>query len=187
MPFSKGSSWPRNQTLVSHIAGRFFITWAPREAISCTELAAFGDGSCFLKWIPPLASITLGTSGFYPVSPVTPSQYPSRALLLLRSLQWWSCSVFLEALFFSIYSASLDNLNFTSRPSSILVMLTTSKSCLQNWISSCSRDIYTCIHLHKHFKDHMAAWLGGEFGGERMRVYVWLGPLAVYLKLSQHC
>ena len=186
MPFSRGSSWPRNQTLVSHIAGRFFITWATREASSCTELAAFGYGSCLLKWIPPLASITLGASGFSPASPVTP-QYISRALLLLTSLPWWSCSVFLEALFFSIYSASLDNLNSTSRPSSILVMLTTSKSCLQNWISSCSRDIYTCIHLHKHFKDHMAAWLGAEFGGERMHAYVWLGPLAVYLKLSQHC
>ena len=28
MPFSKGSSWPRNQTAVSLIAGRFFAIWA---------------------------------------------------------------------------------------------------------------------------------------------------------------
>ena len=32
MPFSRESSQPRNQTWVSHIAGRFFINWATREA-----------------------------------------------------------------------------------------------------------------------------------------------------------
>ena len=30
-PFSRGSSWPRNQTGVSCIAGRFFTNWAIRE------------------------------------------------------------------------------------------------------------------------------------------------------------
>ena len=34
-PFSKGSSWPRNQTRVSCIAGRFFTSWATREAQYC--------------------------------------------------------------------------------------------------------------------------------------------------------
>ena len=33
---------------------------------------------------------------------------------------------------------------------------------------------------------YVAAWMGGEFGGERTHVYVWLSPLAVYLTLS-HC
>ena len=32
-PFSSGSSWPRNQTGVSCIAGRFFTNWAIREAL----------------------------------------------------------------------------------------------------------------------------------------------------------
>ena len=32
MPFSKGSSQPRDQTRVSCIAGRRFILWATREA-----------------------------------------------------------------------------------------------------------------------------------------------------------
>ena len=32
IPFSKGSSWPRDQILVSCIAGRFFTVWATREA-----------------------------------------------------------------------------------------------------------------------------------------------------------
>ena len=34
---------------------------------------------------------------------------------------------------------------------------------------------------------HVAAWLGGAFGGEWMHVYVWLSPFAVQLKLSQCC
>ena len=32
MPFSRASTWPRDRTPVSHIAGRFFIVWATREA-----------------------------------------------------------------------------------------------------------------------------------------------------------
>ena len=34
VPFSRGSSQPRDTTQVSHIAGRFFTSWATREAIS---------------------------------------------------------------------------------------------------------------------------------------------------------
>ena len=33
----------------------------------------------------------------------------------------------------------------------------------------------------------VAAWMGREFGGEWIRVYVWLSPFAVDMKLSQHC
>ena len=32
--FSRGSSWSRDRTQVSHIAGRFFTVWATREALS---------------------------------------------------------------------------------------------------------------------------------------------------------
>ena len=31
----------------------------------------------------------------------------------------------------------------------------------------------------------MPAWMGGEFDGEGIRVYVWLSPFAVHL--VQHC
>ena len=34
---------------------------------------------------------------------------------------------------------------------------------------------------------YLLAWMGGEFGGEWIHVYVWLRPFAVHLKLSQHC
>ena len=33
IPFSKGSSQPRDWTQISHIAGRLFTDWATREAI----------------------------------------------------------------------------------------------------------------------------------------------------------
>ena len=33
----------------------------------------------------------------------------------------------------------------------------------------------------------VAAWVAEESGGEWIRVYVWLGPSAAHLKLSQHC
>ena len=33
IPFSRGSSWPRDQTQVSCVAGRFFTIWATREAL----------------------------------------------------------------------------------------------------------------------------------------------------------
>ena len=53
------------------------------------------------------------------------------------------------------------------------------------WITSkvllCSPG--NCAH------SYMSAWMGGEFGGEGIhaQVQVWLSPLAVHLKLSQHC
>ena len=30
---------------------------------------------------------------------------------------------------------------------------------------------------------YVAAWMGGDFGGEWIHVYVWLSPLTVHLKL----
>ena len=34
---------------------------------------------------------------------------------------------------------------------------------------------------------YAAAWMGRDFGGEWIRVYVWLSPFTIHLKLSQHC
>ena len=34
---------------------------------------------------------------------------------------------------------------------------------------------------------YVAAWMGGECGGELMHEYVWLSSFAVHLKLPQHC
>ena len=60
-------------------------------------------------------------------------------------------------------------------------------------------DMYTLLYLKwvtnrdllcstwNSARGSVAAWLGGEFGGERIHVYVWLSPFVVHLKLSQHC
>ena len=39
LPFSRGSSQPSDQTQVSHIAGRFFTSWATRETHHLKESA----------------------------------------------------------------------------------------------------------------------------------------------------
>ena len=39
--FSRGSSWPRDQTQVSHIAGRLFTLWATRESLMMVMLNIF--------------------------------------------------------------------------------------------------------------------------------------------------
>ena len=61
-PFSSGTSWPRNQTGVSCIAGRFFTSWATREAkplIRCylTQISLF---SLFQRLSNPLVMVVGG-------------------------------------------------------------------------------------------------------------------------------
>ena len=36
-------------------------------------------------------------------------------------------------------------------------------------------------------QSYLATWMGEEFRGECIHVYVWLSPFAEHLKLSQHC
>ena len=38
LPFSRGASQPRGQTQVSHIAGKFFTSWATREVLHIWKL-----------------------------------------------------------------------------------------------------------------------------------------------------
>ena len=40
IPFSRGSSWPRDWTRVSYIAGRFFTIWAPKEVSIIGQVTA---------------------------------------------------------------------------------------------------------------------------------------------------
>ena len=50
VPFSRGSSQSRDQTQVSHIAGRFFTIWATKEAISLWS-GVFNNcqGNCYFQ------------------------------------------------------------------------------------------------------------------------------------------
>ena len=57
-------------------------------------------------------------------------------------------------------------------------------------------DMYTLLHLTwitnedllhstgNSAQCYVAAWVGGESGGEWIHVYVWLSPFAVHLKLT---
>ena len=55
-PFSRGSSWPRNQTSISCIADGFFTNWAIREAL------------CWLRWLLKWKLKDLGRKKNFPVS-----------------------------------------------------------------------------------------------------------------------
>ena len=50
IPFSRRSSWTRNQTWISWIAGRFFIAWTIREAhlSMCITIHIL---ECEVKWV----------------------------------------------------------------------------------------------------------------------------------------
>ena len=57
MPSTRVSSQPRDRIQVSHIAGRFFTSWATREALNGHELGkTLGDGegqralACYSSW-----------------------------------------------------------------------------------------------------------------------------------------
>ena len=69
IPFSKGSSWPRDQAHISWTAGRFFTIWATRETITqgktrCIDilLSSLSQPPCFNSYcslpldVPPLWS-----------------------------------------------------------------------------------------------------------------------------------
>ena len=52
-PFSRGSSWPRDRTWVSHVAGRFFTIWTtrtPGESLNVHMLLPF---SILYLWVMP--------------------------------------------------------------------------------------------------------------------------------------
>ena len=59
-PFSRGSSQPRDRTQASHIAGRFFTSWATREAHGPTPIKDFQNWQTFLSPIIFVLSNAVG-------------------------------------------------------------------------------------------------------------------------------
>ena len=53
VPFSRGSSWHRDRTQVSHVVGRRFTLWATREALNPSKIEINGNGgiSVFFSFI----------------------------------------------------------------------------------------------------------------------------------------
>ena len=48
-PLSRGSSWPRNRTRVSHMAGGFFTSWATRAMVFPVVMVMYGCESWTIK------------------------------------------------------------------------------------------------------------------------------------------
>ena len=55
--------------------------------------------------------------------------------------------------------------------------------CLK-WITN--KDL--CFYIAQGtLPSYLADWIGGEFRGEWIHVYVWLSPFAAHLEPPQHC
>ena len=99
---SRGSSWPRNQTQISCIAGRFFPNWATREA--CIWILS--KPVVFSLLILLDFSILFDPGGhFWSFWDLLP------ALLVFMTLTPWYFSLFLPMLF-SLLSLLLTRLSF---------------------------------------------------------------------------
>ena len=61
VPFSRGSSWPRNRTQVPFIAGRVYTSWATREAQSESHSVDFPHSS-----VGKESSCNAGDTGLIP-------------------------------------------------------------------------------------------------------------------------
>ena len=79
------------------------------------------------------------------------------------------------------------------------LMVTRGKGCKEGIVREFGMGMYTLIYLKwKTNKDllyskgnsaqyYMPVWMGGEFGGVWIHVYIWLSSFTVHVKLSQHC
>ena len=87
--FSRGSSWPRDQTQVCRITGRLFIIWDTREVPKLYLFNVYNLMS--LKTTLPFMTITKIYSrnvNCFSVAIWEQSEFPSELLLLLGSLLW---------------------------------------------------------------------------------------------------
>ena len=83
IPFSRGSSWPRDWTRVSCIAGGFFTIWATREAqtldlnpyLSCFSLSSFRPVVNFMSQHSTAQNGHLSVVLFSPVNSENIAQY----------------------------------------------------------------------------------------------------------------
>ena len=61
IPFSRGSSWPRDWTKVFHIVGRFFTVWATREVPLYAQRSFYSIIVEFSLHSAVLAHLTMGS------------------------------------------------------------------------------------------------------------------------------
>ena len=81
IPFSRGSSWPRDQTQVSCIAGRLFTIWATREAPETVNYLPIYTVCCWVGICSILYKITVSMQG-----PLCPQRVLSNYFCCLEEL-----------------------------------------------------------------------------------------------------
>ena len=136
VPFSKGSSQPRDWTQVSHIAGRFFTSWARREAWATMEPQTIYFTQCLFisSWhFPAIINLFI-----IPIGLLYPDCHIVEIVQHVAFSNWLLSLSNTHLRFFHVFSFL-----------GIIFIL------VQNNISlSASTKIYLCIHL---FKDIMFA------------------------------
>ena len=70
IPFSRGSSWPRDWTRVSYIADRFFTIWATRGVLKALQ-------------VPPNESPDIVEQGQYSLAPLYPNSWPTESISII--------------------------------------------------------------------------------------------------------
>ena len=100
-PFSRGSSQPRDQTQVSHTAGRFFTSWATREAPS-----SLGFSFSLSSAISPVKMFLFCLSYREPGSVASNQPSLMDRIVLLRRLNYWLLLNFLLVYNFHLYILS---------------------------------------------------------------------------------
>ena len=103
IPFSRGSSWPRDQTLVFCIVGRFFTIWAPGKPIYkpiCLLFSLFFISSCVVELL--LVSFLWSTAT--PSPPLFLCTIISISLLLLyyMFICYMTCNIILYLLLYTV-------------------------------------------------------------------------------------
>ena len=86
IPFSRGSSWPRDGTQVSWIAGEFFTIWATREALS-TPRTLNNRNAGITDEAKKSAVSEAKVTQSYP-TPCDPIDYTVHGILQARILEW---------------------------------------------------------------------------------------------------
>ena len=84
-PFSGGSPWPRDQTQVSHIAGRLFTIGATREAM-ISELQFMGSQRVGHNWVTELNTYVLTENNVRDFCLLRHHHFPKSALFPLQRL-----------------------------------------------------------------------------------------------------
>ena len=82
IPFSRGSSWPRDQTQVFSITGRFFTIWAKREA----SILPIKKSNKEYWMVQGLRAVSETTEDIHPVVPNTCTLVAT----LLSARTWYS-------------------------------------------------------------------------------------------------